>query len=214
MRAPKLQARANYCSRPPWDGDKVTLLRQQKGSYEEAVPTSEDELKAWMIAGLAGDADAHGALLRAVTPLLRAFYRRRLGQEEAVEDLVQETLIAVHTRRLSYDRSRPFSPWLYAIARYKMVDHFRRARSRPAQVEGDPACQATETEDAINARLDLDHLLATLPERQASLIRGMHLEGHTAADMAHSRGIGESAAKVSVHRALKALALRFRRSPQ
>ena len=82
-----------------------------------------------MIAGLGGDPQAHESLLTALVPLLRSFFRRRIRDaEDDAEDLVQETLIAVHNRRASYDRNRPFTAWLYAIARYKLVDHFRRRR--------------------------------------------------------------------------------------
>ena len=59
-----------------------------------------------MIGSLDGDAVAHGLLLRALAPLLHAFYRRRVTRAEDVEDLVQDTLIAVHTRRETFDRSR------------------------------------------------------------------------------------------------------------
>ena len=90
---------------------------------------SEAQLKARMLGSLDGDAAAHAALLRALVPLLRSFYRRRLrGTEEDVQDLVQETLISVHTRRASYDRKRPFTAWLYAVARYRMIDHYRQRR--------------------------------------------------------------------------------------
>lgn len=90
---------------------------------------SEDQLKAWMIGGLGGDGASHAALLKALAPLLRAFYRSRLNSHgDDTEDLVQETLIAVHIRRASYDRTRAFTPWLFAIARYKLIDHLRRER--------------------------------------------------------------------------------------
>ncbi|MFX8624436.1 sigma-70 family RNA polymerase sigma factor, partial [Acinetobacter baumannii] len=81
------------------------------------------------ILGLTGDSGAQERLLRALLPILRDFFRRRLrGMEDDVEDLVQETLISVHTRRASYDRERPFSPWLYSVARHRLVDHFRRRK--------------------------------------------------------------------------------------
>ncbi|MFN2474092.1 MAG: RNA polymerase subunit sigma-70, partial [Sphingomicrobium sp.] len=38
----------------------------------------ESQLRTWMIGGLDGDAEAHACLLRALVPLLRAFYRRRV----------------------------------------------------------------------------------------------------------------------------------------
>ena len=171
---------------------------------------SEDQLKAWMAEGLDGDAASHEALLRALVPLLRAFYRRRIGDGDAIEDLVQETLIAVHTRRMSYDRQRSFSAWLFAVARYKMIDHFRRTR-QTCPIEDVENIVITEGfEDGANARLDVDRLLATLPKKQARSIRQTRIEGHSVADAARSSGISESDVKVSVHRGLKALAARIR----
>jgi hypothetical protein len=71
---------------------------------ETHMQASEDQLKAWMTRGLDGDAAAHQLLLRGLLPVLRQFYRRRMsGREDDVEDLVQETLIAVHQRRITYD---------------------------------------------------------------------------------------------------------------
>ncbi|PCG07893.1 hypothetical protein COA17_15445 [Sphingomonas ginsenosidimutans] len=97
--------------------------------------TTEAALRDLMVAGLSGDAGAHAALLRALVPLLRGFYRRRVrGGDDDIEDLVQETLMAVHTRRATWDPDRPFTAWLFAIARYKMVDQFRRhARLSPIE---------------------------------------------------------------------------------
>lgn len=89
----------------------------------------EGELRRLMIGGLDGDAADHARLLRLLVPLLRAFLRRRLsGADEDIEDLVQDIVIAVHVRRATYDRNRPFTPWLHAVARYKMGDHVRRSR--------------------------------------------------------------------------------------
>jgi RNA polymerase sigma-70 factor (ECF subfamily) len=172
---------------------------------------SEQQLRAWMIGGLDGDAEAHTALLRALAPLLQGFYRRRLsGAGDDIEDLVQETLIAVHSRRATYDRERLFTGWLFAIARYKMIDHFRRSRAH-CDVEDLADILATEGfEDALNARMDVDRLLDALPAKQASAIRSTRIDGDSMADHAARAGIGESDAKVSVHRGLKALAARVR----
>ena len=77
------------------------------------VIAREVELRAGMIRALDGDAAAYDALLRVLVPQLRAFFNRRVNSEDVVEDLVQETLIAVHTKRSTYDRGRPFSCLLY-----------------------------------------------------------------------------------------------------
>ena len=172
---------------------------------------SEAQLKAWMLDGLDGDSTAHGALLRALVPLLQSFYRRRLhGTEEDVQDLVQETLISVHTRRASYDRYRPFTAWLYAVARYRMIDHFRRQKVSVPIEDVEDILLAEGFEEAVSARMDVDTLLDTLSSKQARAIRDTHIEGKSIAEAAVGAGIGESDVKVSVHRGLKAIANRIR----
>jgi RNA polymerase sigma-70 factor (ECF subfamily) len=172
---------------------------------------SETQLKAWMLDGLDGNSSAHGSLLSALVPLLQSFYRRRLhGTEEDVKDLIQETLISVHTRRASYDRDRPFTAWLYAVARYRMIDHFRRRKLWVAIEDVDDILAAEGFEEAVSARLDVDNLLSTLSPKQARAIRNTHIEGKSIAEAAAEAGIGESDVKVSVHRGMKAIANRIR----
>src|SRR6266404_4661596 len=96
------------------------------------IRSSEPDLRALMISGLDGDAAAHRALLERLSSQLRAYFKGQLnrlnrGPVEA-EDLVQEALIAIHTRRHTYDRAQLFTPWVYAIARYKFVDYLRRTK--------------------------------------------------------------------------------------
>jgi RNA polymerase sigma factor (sigma-70 family) len=172
----------------------------------------ETQLKQWMVDGLHGDAAAHAALLRALVPLLGAFYRRRLrGRDEDIEDLVQETLIAVHTRRASYDRDRPFAAWLYAVARYRMIDHLRRARVSVPIEDVEEILIAEGFEEACAARMDVGRLLDGIAPKQAQAIRDTHIEGFSIAEAAVKARIGESDVKISVHRGLKALAARIGR---
>jgi RNA polymerase sigma-70 factor (ECF subfamily) len=164
-----------------------------------------------MLGGLDGDSIAQAALLRALVPLLQSFYRRRLhGTEEDVQDLMQETLISVHTRRASYDRDRPFTAWLYAVARYRMIDYFRRQKLSIAIEDVGDILIAEGFEEALTARLDVDSLLNTLSPKQARAIRDTRIYGKTVAEAADGAGIGESDVKVSVHRGLKAIANRIR----
>lgn len=159
-----------------------------------------------MIAGLDGSSADHRQLLRALVPILRNYYRGRArGREPDVEDLVQDTLIAVHTRRSTYDRKRSFTAWLFAIARYKMIDHFRRVR-RLVPLDGyEDTLVAEEFAASSDARIDLEALLSTLPSKQARAIRATHIEGRSIAEAAEAQGLGHSDIKVSVHRGLKAL---------
>ena len=168
-----------------------------------------------MLAGLAGDAVAHAALLRALLPPLRAFFRRRLGgREDDAEDLLQETLIAVHERRATYDPSRPFGAWLYAIARYKLIDSYRRrgrTSSRHTALDDlDELPDEFAFAEASDARADLDRLLEAIPAKQAAILRATRIEGLSTSEAAERLGIGESDVKVSAHRGLKALADRVR----
>ncbi|HEX8667009.1 MAG TPA: sigma-70 family RNA polymerase sigma factor [Allosphingosinicella sp.] len=160
-----------------------------------------------MLDSLDGDASAHERLLRAIAPLLRSFFARRVGADSAdVEDLVQESLIAAHTRRGSFERARPFTPWLFSIARHKLMDHFRRAR-RYQQVDTLEELLVEEGFDrASNAAMDVERLLRLLPQKQARAIRDTKIAGLGVAEAAAAAGMTVSDVKVSVHRGMRALA--------
>lgn len=166
----------------------------------------EAELRAWMLAGLAGDGAAYRRLLTALSGHLRAYYRRRVGDE--AEDLVQETLIAMHAKRATYDPALPFTAWVYAIARYKLIDAFRRGKNRK-WVPLDEASElfAQDESESAGARRDVEKLLARLPTARRELVRGVKIDGLSTAEAAARHGLSESAVKVGVHRALKTLGL-------
>lgn len=171
---------------------------------------SEAQLKDWMIGCLDGDGASLTRLLRALVPILESFYRRRMQDAQGdIDDLIQETLIAVHSRRASFDRERAFSSWLFAIARYKMIDHFRKG-GRTCTMEGLEDILVTEGfEDSSGAQMDVERLLDELPPKQAEAIRATRIDGLSTAEAAVRQNIGESDVKVSVHRGLKALAARI-----
>jgi RNA polymerase sigma-70 factor (ECF subfamily) len=172
------------------------------------VRTSESDLKALMLAGLAGDAAAYRTLLEALECELGSFFRRRLAGDVAeAPDLVQETLIAIHTRRGTFDTSQSFAAWAYAIARHKLVDHFRRrGRAKTIPIEDGGALFAADESAGAEARHDLGKALAKLPSATQSLIRDIKLRELTHAEAAAARGMSETAAKVAVHRGMKKLA--------
>jgi RNA polymerase sigma-70 factor (ECF subfamily) len=168
-----------------------------------AVP--EAQYRNWMLAALAGDALAYRRLLAALTGHLRAYFLRRTGGPDA-EDLVQETLIAIHAKRATYDPALPFTAWVHGIARYKLIDSWRRQK-RAGEVPLDDAPEffaQDETEAAI-ARRDVAKLLARLPEERRKLVEALKIEGQSVAEIAAATGISESSVKVTVHRALKSL---------
>jgi RNA polymerase sigma-70 factor (ECF subfamily) len=167
---------------------------------------AEAELKALMVRSLGGDGAAYAELLRRLNVYLRAYYRRRLGNAADAEDLLQETLIAMHTRRATYDPTRPFTAWVHAIARYKLIDHYRRTKRRAEDPLDDPdALFSSQEAEAAEAHLDVDRLLGQLPKKTQALIRDTKIEGLSTAEAAARHNISESAVKVGVHRGLKTL---------
>ncbi len=174
---------------------------------------SEEALKASMLLSLDGNEAAYRGLLTALRALLVGYYSRRMAAatKADMEDLIQETLLALHSRRSTYDRERPFTAWFFAIARYKLIDHHRgRGGRMVAETELGEEIESDFSEDALTARMDVERLLDGLPPRQQELIRWVKLEGQSVADTASRIGQSESAVKVGVHRALKALGKKLR----
>jgi len=179
--------------------------------------SSEEHLRDLLIRGLAGDALAYHAFLKDLSAHLRGFLRKRLARlPEEVEDLVQESLLAVHNQHHTYDQDQPLTAWVHALARYKLIDFLRR-RSR-TDLLNDPLDEESElfaasASEASDARRDVAKLLQTLPDQQRLPIIHMKLEGLSVAETARRTGMSESAVKVGVHRGLKALAEKMRDAP-
>lgn len=175
----------------------------------------EGQLKELLGQALRGDGAAYHAFLEALSGLLRAYLGRRLTRlPDDVEDLVQETLLAVHNQRHTYDPALPVTAWVHAIARYKLVDFLRRRAGREAlndPIEEDDEFFAASEEAPREARRDLETLLAQLPDRHRLPIVYVKLEGRSVAETAKATGMSESAVKVGIHRGLKALAVLIRK---
>jgi RNA polymerase sigma-70 factor (ECF subfamily) len=175
----------------------------------------EPRLNALMRRAQAGEASAWRELLAELAERLSVYFGRRLAQDHAadLEDLVQETLLAIHRRRATYDPSQPFTAWAYAVARYKLIDFWRRRRVRghvPLEFVEDTLWEDADL--SAEARLDLERLLVTLPERQQRLVRDVKIQGLSLAEAGARAGMSEGAAKVALHRAMAALAARARTS--
>lgn len=175
---------------------------------------TEERLKDLLVRGLAGEQPAYRAFLAELSGHLRAFVRKRLVRmPDDVEDIVQESLLAVHNQRHTYDPTQPVTAWLHAIARYKLVDLLRRrARTEALHDPIDDVDEGLLSADAHEGgvRRDLEKLLALLPDKQRLPIVYMKLEGLSVIETAQRTGLSESAVKVGVHRGLKALAALIR----
>jgi RNA polymerase sigma-70 factor (ECF subfamily) len=189
--------------------------RQETEHSHAAADAIERRLRELLIAALAGDAAAYRRFLTDLSGFLRAFLRRRMTRlPDDVEDLVQETLLAVHNQRHTYDPAQPVTKWLHAIARYKLIDLLRR-RSRVELLtdsldEVDELLLAADDAPA-NVQRDVEKLLELLPDKQRLPIVYVKLQGLSVLEAAQRTGLSESAVKVGVHRGLKALAALVRR---
>ncbi len=176
------------------------------------MTTLEIELKALMLASLEGDAASHRALLDQLSRRLRAYYRSKLarigrGAAEA-EDLVQEAVLAIHFKRHTYDPAEPLTPWVHAIARYKLIDFLRRTRTSRDDVPIEEADTILAHDDILSAEstYDVKRLIERLPKNMRCSIEAVKLDGLSIAEAAERCGISEPGVKVNIHRGLKALA--------
>ena len=170
----------------------------------------ESALKPLWLRAQSGDDAAYRQALGLLASRLRAYLKRRLsGLPDEVEDLVQETLLALHLQRGTYDPTLPVSAWAVAIARHKLVDLWRRRGRRDSLHDAiddvDEQLLAAEPDDG-GARRDLETLFDALPPAQRQAIELTKLEGLSVAEAAARTGASESAIKVQVHRGLKRLA--------
>jgi len=162
-----------------------------------------------------GDSGAYRTLLGELAPALRGIARRGfmrygLGADD-VEDVVQETLLAVHLKRQTWHEGQPLLPWVRAIARNKMVDSLRR-RGRAVHVPIDDVSETLAGEDLSDAAsgVDAERVLASLDGRQRDIVRAISIEGASARQVAARLGMTEGAVRVALHRALQSLAKAFR----
>ena len=176
------------------------------------MTTREVELKTLMLASLDGDAASHRALLDRLSRRLRAYYKGKLarigrGAAEA-EDLVQEAVLAIHLKRHTYDPAEPLTPWVHAIARYKLIDFLRRTRASISDVPIDEADAIMAHDDNVDAEstYDVRRLMERLPKNMRCAIEAVKLDGQSIAEAAERCGISESGVKVNIHRGLKAMA--------
>lgn len=158
-----------------------------------------DALDRLMVAVRGGDRTAYRKMLAEAGARIRAMLARKIGADSELEDILQECLIAIHEKRHTLDPGRPVGPWMYAIANYKLIDHWRK-RGRSRLVFDDSA----DIEVAADTFADVDivALLDELPEAQAQAIRLTHIDGLTNREAAEKVGIGVSAMKLRVHRGM------------
>ena len=177
----------------------------------------EEKWATMMRAALAGDEGVYRRLLdeiaRAVRPMARgAFSRARVGDAD-VEDVVQETLLAIHLKRQTWDGGMRLAPWVNAIARHKIIDALRRRGVRRYEpIEDFEAVLAAPEAEDPHTRGDVVRLLEQLPPRARDIVKSISLDGQSISATAMRLAMTEVAVRVALHRALKSLAAAWRSS--
>jgi RNA polymerase sigma-70 factor, ECF subfamily len=180
------------------------------------VQDREAEWADLMRLAIAGDEAAYRRLLAAMTPWLRALARRglaRSGNSDAdAEDIVQETLLAIHLKRHTWDTSRPIGPWLRAITRNKLIDSLRRRGGRTdVSIDGMEDFLTADEERSPVETGDVEPYVNGLPERQRRVVQYILTEEISIRETAARLKITEGAVRVALHRGLASVARSYRR---
>ena len=170
-----------------------------------------------MAAAQDGDRAAYERLLHEILPFIHALAARQHRAPDRIEDVAQEVLLTIHRVRHTYDPSRPFSPWLAAIARGRSIDLLRRrGRTEAAETSNAEAYEtfaapvANRQEAGRDAKATLGNAVAGLPPGQRQALELVKLRELSLADASRLSGKSAGALKVNVHRALKALRARLK----
>jgi RNA polymerase sigma-70 factor (ECF subfamily) len=167
-----------------------------------------------------GDRQAYRTLLEDIAPYIHSLAARCCKQRSDVEDAVQDVLLTVHMVRHAYDPSRPFGPWLLAIANRRIIDRLRRetrlkAREIVLSAEHETFAEpAANLDDVISDEAALDDAIARLPPEQRQAIKMLKLNEMSLKEAAAASGRSIVALKVATHRAVKSLRQMLRRQSE
>ena len=196
--------RAGHCPGPMGGATLRIAARRQ-----EAALNADVSWEVLLARANDGDAAAFLCFLTEVVPMLRRLIRARAGglPADLHEDILQEVLLAVHIKRQSWHPGTPVRPWLYAVARHKIVDACRRrGRAIELPIEDVADLLVATPEPLPLAARDAQRMLGMIDPRSAALVRAVKLEGQSPEEAAAGLGVSAGAVRIALHRALKRLA--------
>jgi RNA polymerase sigma-70 factor, ECF subfamily len=182
----------------------------QWASEPGVTQKQETQAAGLMLRAQQGEEAAYTELLVLLTAATRSYVRSRVGRLVPwIDDAVQETLVAVHHARHTFDGRRPFAPWFYAIARNRFVDVLRREqRVRQHELSGTVWPELAGAPDDGTTRVDMDAVrraLASLPSRQREVVEAIKLRDESVRDIAARLDMTMTSVKVTAHRGYRTL---------
>jgi RNA polymerase sigma-70 factor (ECF subfamily) len=165
-----------------------------------------ENLETLMEAYQRGDRAAAELLIERVSPALHRFFTAHAGDRRHADDLLQDAWFRIHKARHTYRPGERVLPWLYAIARHVKIDAFRKRRSElyeeslDAAPERAPFVPAAATGTGSKT-LELDQLLAALPDSQREVISLLKVSGLSLEEVARTTSSSVGSVKQKAHRA-------------
>jgi RNA polymerase sigma-70 factor, ECF subfamily len=185
----------------------------ESGPLEESrAPARGLDWSILMAHAQAGEQSAYRRLLEEITPYVRSLAAKAHRDPSDIEDSVQDVLLTVHAVRHTYDPTRPFGPWLVAIAHRRITDRLRRhgrSTARETLLSEDDvtfaAPEANYNHESLSAGRALREAIERLPRGQRDALRLLKLQEMSLKEAAAASGMSVAALKVATHRAMKNL---------
>jgi RNA polymerase sigma-70 factor (ECF subfamily) len=154
-----------------------------------------------------GDASAYRILLSELVPVIRRIVIKSLPNPQNADDVVQDVLLSVHKALHTYDKRRPFMPWVQSIIHFRKTDYLRQHYAQHDNMKlslDDPDTpDYLITEGHGGSIKDIEDAFESLPRQQQKVVELMKIRGYSAEEVSQKTGMSVSAVKVSAHRALQ-----------
>ncbi|MFT4823019.1 MAG: RNA polymerase sigma-70 factor (ECF subfamily) [Halioglobus sp.] len=171
-----------------------------------AYAADEKRWSALMVSAQAGDEADYRCLLGELSDVIMRYLSSRIGFHHFLDDCAQETLIAIHQARHTYDSNRKFRPWLFAIVRHKAIDALRKERSQHNAIASHTALERPEVgAEQLENSIMSGRLVNSLSDPYRQAITLTKIVGLSTAEAAAQLSISEGALKVRIHRAITQL---------
>ncbi len=154
-----------------------------------------------------GDEEAYHQLLCELSKVINAYLCRQFGQAAFIDDCVQESLIAIHKARHTYNHERPFKPWMNALVKYKTIDVLRKYNTEYETYDIEDLFVQNELQQNTNNYSIDDHLagmqlLNKIPRTYSEVLLCTKFMGFSVEETAERLNISQSAVKQRVKRAI------------